>query len=58
MRSCATAFEQARSERRLDRLRATLQMLWADQLLETQSQVQSDLRASADLFVKQRAALV
>jgi hypothetical protein len=36
----------------------TLQMLWADQLLETQNQVQDDLRASADLFVKQRAALV
>jgi hypothetical protein len=52
------AFEEARSERRLDRLRATLQMLWADQLLETQSQVQFDLSASADLFVKQRAALV
>ena len=50
------AFEEARSQRRLDRLRATLQMLWADQLLETQSQVQYDLRASADLFVRQRAA--
>jgi uncharacterized membrane protein YccC len=52
------AFEEARSQRRLDRIRVTLQMLWADQLLETQSQVQDDLRASADLFVKQRAALV
>ena len=53
-----TAFEEARSVHRLDRLRVTLQMLWADQLLETQGQVQSDLRASADLFVQQRAALV
>jgi len=53
-----TAFEEARSERRLDRLRVTLQMLWADQLLENQSQVQYDLSASADLFVKQRAAPV
>jgi uncharacterized membrane protein YccC len=53
-----TAFEEARSERRLDRLRVTLQMLWADQLLEAQSQLQNDLSASADLFVKQRAALV
>ena len=52
-----TAFEDARSERRHDRLRLTLQMLWADQLLETQSQVQNDLSASADLFVQQRAAL-
>ena len=33
-------------------------MLWADQLLENQSQVQNDLVPSADLFVKQRAALV
>jgi hypothetical protein len=53
-----TAFEEARSERRLDRIRVTLQMLWADQLLESQSQVQVDLTASADLFVQQRAALV
>ncbi len=53
-----TAYEEARSERRLDRLRVTLQMLWADQLLEAQSQVEDDLSASADLFVKQRAAFV
>ncbi len=53
-----TAYEEARSERRLDRLRVTLQMLWADQLLETQSQVQDDLSVSADLFAKQRAAFV
>ena len=39
-----TALEEARSARRLDRLRVTLQMFWADQLLETQGQVQSDLR--------------
>jgi Fusaric acid resistance protein-like len=53
-----TAYEDARSERRLDRLRVTLQMLWADQLLETECQVQDDLSASADQFVKQRAAFV
>ena len=53
-----TAYEEARSERRLDRLRVTLQMLWADQLLEAQSQVEDDLSASADLFVKQRGAFV
>jgi hypothetical protein len=53
-----TAYEDARSARRLDRLRAILQMIWADQLLETESQVQDDLSGSADLFVKQRAAFV
>ena len=29
-------------------------MLWADELLENQSQMQADLVASADLFVKRR----
>jgi hypothetical protein len=47
-----SAFEEARTRRRVDRLRVTLQMLWADQLLESQSQIQSDLAASADLFVR------
>ena len=46
-----TAFEDARAHRRDDRLRATLGMLWADELLETQRQVQADLAASAALFV-------
>ena len=45
------AFEDARTHRRGDRLRATLQMLWADELLETQRQVQADLAESAELFV-------
>jgi hypothetical protein len=35
-------------------MRTTLQMLWADELLETQRQVQSDLAGSADLFVRRR----
>jgi hypothetical protein len=48
------AFEDARAQRRDDRLRTTLQMLWADELLETQRQVQVDLAASADLFARQR----
>ena len=48
------AFEDARSQRRGDRLRTTLQMLWADELLETQSQVQVDLAGSADLFARRR----
>jgi uncharacterized membrane protein YccC len=48
------AFEDSRTQRRDDRLRATLQMLWADELLETQCQVQADLAASADHFARQR----
>ena len=48
------AFEDARARRRGDRLRTTLQMLWADELLETQSQVQVDLAGSADLFARRR----
>ena len=48
------AFEDARDRHRGDRLRTTLQMLWADELLENQRQVQADLAASADLFVRPR----
>jgi hypothetical protein len=47
-------FEDARTRRRGDRLRTMLQMLWADELLENQRQVQEDLARSADLFAKQR----
>jgi uncharacterized membrane protein YccC len=47
------AFEDARDRRRSDRLRLLLQMLWADELLETQRGVQADLAESADLFVRQ-----
>ena len=50
-----TAFEDVRSQQRADRVQTTLQMLWADELLENQSQMQSDLLASADLFVKRQA---
>jgi hypothetical protein len=55
-----TAFEDARVQRRSDRLNQMLQMLWADELLESQSQIQSDLAASAALFVhgRRRAVLV
>jgi hypothetical protein len=49
-----TAFEDARTQRRDDQLRTTLQMLWADELLESQSQVQADLASSADLFVRRK----
>jgi uncharacterized membrane protein YccC len=47
------AFEEARARRRDDRLRTALRMLWADDLLESQRQVQADLAASADLFTRQ-----
>ena len=49
-----SAFEDACAKRHVDGLSLTLRMLWADQLLENQSQVQTDLRSSADLFVRQR----
>ena len=49
-----TALEDARAQRRADRLRAMLQMLWADELLEAQRQVQADLARSADLFSRRR----
>ena len=54
------AFEDVRDQRRSDRVQTTLQMLWADELLENQSQMQSDLQASADLFVrgKRRGLLI
>ncbi|MGO9028431.1 MAG: FUSC family protein [Acidimicrobiales bacterium] len=48
------AFVDARSQRRGDRLRTTIQMLWADELLEAQGQVQADLAASADRFARRR----
>jgi hypothetical protein len=49
------AFDDAREGRRADRLRCVLQMLWADELLEAQRQLQADLVDSADLFVRRRA---
>jgi len=52
------AVEDARSRGRDDRLRTTLQMLWADELLETQGQVQADLAGSAELFVHRRHGLL
>ncbi len=48
------AFEDVRAQRRSDRIRTTLQMLWADELLESQGQMQADLLDSADLFLRQR----
>jgi hypothetical protein len=48
------AVEDASARRRGDQLRATLQMLWADQILETQRQVQAELASAADLFFHRR----
>ncbi len=48
------AFEDARAQERADRLRTALRMLWADELLEGQRQLQVDLAASADLFARRR----
>jgi len=49
-----TAFEDARDGQRDDLLRMTMQMFWADELLETQHQVQVDLADSAGLFARWR----
>ncbi len=48
------AFEDARIRRRGDQLRTMLQMLWADELLEAQRQVQADLAGSVELFTRER----
>ena len=48
------AFDDARAQGRGDRLRKVLQMLWADELLENQCQVQADLAGSAALFSHRR----
>ena len=53
-----TAFEEVRARRRQDRVRAALQMLWVDELLEDQSSMQADLLASADLFRRRRRGLL
>jgi uncharacterized membrane protein YccC len=52
-----TAVDDVRSQHRDDRVQTTLQMLWADELLENQSQMQTDLLASADLFAHKRRGL-
>jgi uncharacterized membrane protein YccC len=53
-----TAVDDVRNQRRDDRVQTTLQMLWADELLENQSQVQTDLLASADLFARKRRGML
>ena len=54
------AFEDVREQHRTDRVQTTLQMLWGAELLENQRQMQVDLQASADLFVrgKRRGRLI
>ena len=54
------AFDDVGAQQRGDRAQTTLQMLWADELLENQSQLQVDLLASADLFArgKRRGRLI
>jgi hypothetical protein len=52
------AFDDARVGRRGDQLRTMLQMLWADELLETQRQVQADLAGSVELFTRHRHKLL
>ena len=54
------AFEDVRDQQRSDRVQTTQQMLWADELLENQNEMQKDLQASADLFVrgKRRGLLI
>jgi uncharacterized membrane protein YccC len=48
------AFEGARDHRRVEQLQAALRMLWADELLESQRQMQRDLADSANLFTQHR----
>jgi uncharacterized membrane protein YccC len=48
------AFEEVGAEQRGDRVQTALQMLWCDELLENQNQMQADLLASADMFVRHR----
>jgi hypothetical protein len=52
------AFDEVRTRQRPDRVRTALQMLWVDELLESQSSMQADLLASADLFRRKRRGLL
>ena len=52
------AFDDARAQGRSDEVRMMLRMLWADELLESQRQVQVDLSGSADLFVRRQRKAV
>lgn len=52
------AIDDAGAKHRGDLLRVTLQMLWADQILESQHQVQAELAGAADLFSRPRRKIV
>ncbi len=52
------AFEDVGEQGRADRVQTTLQMLWADEVLESQGQMQVDLLASANLFTRRKSALI
>ncbi len=52
------AFDEARADGRSATVRTMIRMVWADELLEAQRQVQVDLRRSADLFVRPRRAFM
>jgi hypothetical protein len=52
------AFDEVRAQQRRDRAPTALQMLWADELLENQTQMQADLLDSADLFVRRRSPFI
>ena len=52
------AFEDVGKQGRADRVHTTLQMLWADEVLESQSQTQVDLLASANLFTRRKGPLI
>ena len=53
------ALHDAGERHRGDRVRLVLRMLWADELLETQRQMQADLVDSADLFARRsRGAMI
>jgi len=50
------ALSDAQARGRGDQLRATLQMMWALEVLEAQREVQADLAESATLFARRRRA--
>jgi rRNA pseudouridine-1189 N-methylase Emg1 (Nep1/Mra1 family) len=53
-----SAFDEVRARKRPDRVHTALQMLWVDELLESQTSMQADLLTSADLFRRRRHGLL
>lgn len=52
------AVDDVRTQHRDDRVPTTLSMLWADELLEGERQLQDELLASADLFARARRGML